>query len=60
MSRLDVPTLMCDRCKIKTQSLSQMGAYATLSRDQMGGPKRWDLCPTCWSAFLNFMDGATA
>ena len=59
MSRTDVPTLMCDRCEIKTQSLSQMGSYAKLSRDQMGGPKCWDLCPTCWSEFMHFMEGAS-
>lgn len=57
MSRLDVPTLMCDRCKLTTQELSEMGEYQTLRHSDMGGESQWDLCPDCWAAFRVFMKG---
>lgn len=55
MSRVDVPTLKCDRCKDTTQDLGAMGRFATLRRSTIGGEEEWDLCPTCWAAFRNFV-----
>jgi len=60
MSRTDVPTLMCDRCKTTTQDLSEMGRYAKLRHGHMEGMTEWDLCPTCWGEFTTFVEGATS
>lgn len=55
MSRLDVPTLQCDRCKTTTQDIKVMGTYQQVRHSHMSGEDKWDLCPTCWNAFQNFL-----
>ena len=55
MSRVDVPTLMCDRCNNTTQDIREMGRYATLRHSNMGGEVSWDLCPDCWAEFKIFV-----
>lgn len=37
MSRIDVPTLKCDRCGWSTQDLSEMGRFFTLTHGHMSG-----------------------
>lgn len=59
MSRVDVPTLRCDRCEVETRDLSKMGRFSTLTHYHVSGKSEWDLCPTCWAAFQNFV-GAEA
>jgi hypothetical protein len=60
MTRIDVPTLRCDRCKHTTQSISEMGRFYRLSATTMGGTTEWDLCPECRVAFFEFITGATS
>ena len=55
MSRVDVPTLRCDRCEVETQDLVKMSRFAKLIRDHMSARDEWDLCPLCWSSFLDFV-----
>lgn len=56
MSRLDVPTLQCDKCKNTTQDLRQMSTYAQLQMPSVSGTEKWDICPFCTRAFLTFMN----
>lgn len=54
MSRVDVPTLRCDRCWVVTQDVKEMGRFHRLmhpSGDMMG-TEDWDVCPACWEAFM--------
>jgi hypothetical protein len=55
MSRVDKPTLKCDRCEIETQDLREMGRFAKLEHLHMSGTEEWDLCPPCWDEFRTFM-----
>lgn len=55
MTRVDVPTLQCDRCGIKTQDLTEMSRFNTLSYDHMNGQKKWDFCPECWKRWIEFL-----
>ena len=55
MSRVDKPTLKCDRCGQETQSIFEMGKFRKLSHYQMSGSSDWDLCPECWSKFITFI-----
>lgn len=57
MSRVDVPTLKCDRCSSTTQDLSEMGRFGKIRHDHMGGEDQWDLCPDCWKKFHQFLKG---
>lgn len=59
MSRVDVPTLKCDRCRRTTQDLSEMAVFRELTYYGMEESKNvaWDLCPACWGAFIAFLDG---
>ena len=55
MSRVDKPTLKCDRCGGQTENLIYMGKYRKLDHYHMSGKEDWDLCPSCWSDFLTFI-----
>lgn len=55
MSRVDVPTMKCDRCKLTTQNTNEMARYLRLTNYNMGGQDDWDLCPACWRDFIAFM-----
>lgn len=60
MSRIDIPTLKCDRCLVTTQDDSEMSKFRTLTGmydKYQGAEERWDLCPTCWRDFLAFLKG---
>lgn len=58
MTRVDVPTMRCDRCKTVTQDLKEMGAYQTLTHYSVSGRiAKWDMCPSCWKWFIKSMDG---
>jgi hypothetical protein len=60
MTRIDVPTLRCDRCKRETQDIDEMGKYQTLTGiydGYQGASEKWDLCPDCWKQFINFTKG---
>lgn len=60
MTRIDVPTLQCDRCKNTTQDADVMAHYQKLTGmwNGYGSTKQeWDLCPECWVNFNNFMAG---
>lgn len=53
--RVDVPTLRCDRCNNTTQDVKEMGSFCTLTHYHMSETDEWDLCPRCWSLFLDFL-----
>jgi hypothetical protein len=53
--RVDKPTLRCDRCKVETQDLAEMGRFNKLAHDHMSGRDEWDLCPPCWGDFHDFL-----
>jgi len=57
MSRVDVPTLQCDRCKVTTQDLTDMGKFHHLQHPNGPGhdTQVWDLCPACWKQFLAWL-----
>lgn len=55
MSRVDVPTLECDRCGYRTQGLSEMACFFKLSNYNVSGEKCWDLCPNCAKQFRAFI-----
>ena len=55
MSRIDKPTLMCDRCGYTTQDLHKMGSFFVLRHSNIGGEESWDLCPECKTAFFSFL-----
>lgn len=55
MSRVDVPTLKCDRCEWDTQDLAQMATFRKIEQFHMSGHRTWDLCPVCWIGFTNFL-----
>ena len=55
MSRVDKPTLKCDRCREETEDLMYMGKYKRLDHYHMTGKECWDLCPECWAKFITFM-----
>ena len=57
MTRIDVPTLQCDRCRITTQDTSVMSRFKKLTYSHMSGNDNWDLCPQCWRAFNGFITG---
>lgn len=57
MSRIDAPTLKCDRCGDTTQDTGLMMAFRKLTRSHMSGHDDWDLCPTCWAIFQAWMRG---
>lgn len=54
MSRVDVPTLKCDRCGRQTQDVDEMIHWPALVRSRPDS-NRWDLCSMCWMEFANFM-----
>ena len=56
MSRVDKPTLKCDRCGQETQSLTEMRRFGTLDHYYMSGKESWDLCPPCWVDFSAFIE----
>ena len=55
--RVDKPTLRCDRCGVETQDLAAMASFVTLTRYHPSGKDDWDLCPSCWSDFCDFLTG---
>jgi len=55
MSRVDVPTLQCDRCAARTTNQTEMSRFMRLTHYHMGGQKEWDLCVSCREAFNAFM-----
>lgn len=55
MSRVDVPTLKCDRCGHMTQDTAEMGRFGVIRHTNMGGETQWDLCPVCWKLFHVFL-----
>ncbi len=57
MSRIDTPTLQCDRCKHTTQDIREMGSFQKLTHSHMSGRDEWDLCKDCWLAFKSFIAG---
>jgi len=58
VSRVDVPTLKCDRCGHTTQDTREMAAFNKISHHSMGGTKNWDLCSGCWATFLDWLGPA--
>ena len=56
MSRVDVPTLKCDRCGHMTQDVSAMGRFGVLTNYHMSGKHERDLCPNCWKKFHEFIN----
>lgn len=60
MSRVDVPTLKCDRCGRQTQEENEMFRWQTLVHTHASGENRWDLCTSCWVKFNNFIQGVEA
>lgn len=48
MSRLDVPTLQCDRCKETTTDPRVMTEFTKLKSDKGTSGENWDLCMKCW------------
>lgn len=56
MSRIDVPTLKCDRCGLTTQDTSEMIKFSKLEQPHMSGRDTWDLCPTCSEDFRVFLN----
>jgi len=59
MSRVDKPTLRCDRCGVETYDIAEMARFTNLAHDHMSGRDDWDLCPPCWTAFRDFLTGVT-
>lgn len=57
MSRVDVPTLKCDRCGDTTQDKMAMMSFRKLTHFHMSGHDEWDLCPTCWAIFRAWLKG---
>lgn len=55
MSRVDVPTLKCDRCGDTTQDTGLMRSFRKLTRHHMSGKEEWDLCPLCWHLFIKWV-----
>ena len=55
MTRVDVPTLQCDRCGKTTQDIKEMASYFTLTHYHVSGSTNWDLCPECRHAFELFV-----
>jgi len=55
VSRIDKPTLQCDRCKRATQNTREMGSFQKLTHYHTSGHDDWDLCPECWTAFKRFL-----
>lgn len=55
MSRIDVPTLRCDRCLAVTQDINEMSSYQKLVMFK-DNKLTWDLCPECWQWFITAMD----
>lgn len=56
MSRIDKPTLQCDRCKHTTQDTREMASFQKLAHSHMSGRDEWDLCAWCWSVFKAFIE----
>lgn len=56
MSRVDVPTLKCDRCQSVTQDLSEMSCFKQLTYYGVSHHTAWDLCLVCWGKFEAFME----
>lgn len=56
MSRVDIPTLKCDRCGATTQDIVAMARYITLNQYTVSNANTWDLCPECWPKFKAFME----
>ena len=59
MSRVDVPTLMCDRCKFCKSDLGTMGEFHKVWHPNGPGydAQEWDLCPDCWESFRTWLAG---
>lgn len=49
MSRVDVPTIKCDRCGLTTDDPQVMSTFRTLVIPR--GVASWDLCTDCWTSF---------
>jgi len=60
MTRVDVPTLRCDRCGFTTQDLSEMAKFQELMHySQAPTASKWDLCAACWIQFnRSFIGGS--
>jgi hypothetical protein len=57
MTRIDKPTLQCDRCEKATADLGEMASFMQLySPKPSDRTDKWDLCPKCSWAFINFME----
>lgn len=54
--RIDKPTLMCDRCQHATEDLVEMSEFASIYRSTIGGRHDWDLCPSCYDSFHEFLN----
>lgn len=57
MSRVDVPTLMCDRCETKTTDTKEMGGYTKMYQSGFPHEQEWDFCPDCGEDFEKFLIG---
>lgn len=59
MSRVDVPTLMCDRCGFRTQDTAMMASFVKITRRDGPGHQDvdYDLCPACWKSFQTWLAG---
>lgn len=55
MTRVDIPTLECDRCGNTTQDIKTMAGYMTLTHYHVSGSTNWDLCIECGAAFQLFI-----
>lgn len=56
--RIDKPRLRCERCHVETEDLAEMARFSKLTRYQPSGRDDWDLCRSCWTAFLDFIGAA--
>jgi len=59
VSRVDVPTLMCDRCEFRTQDTAMMASFVKITRRDGPVPPDvvYDLCPACWDSFRLWLAG---
>lgn len=55
MTRVDKPVMQCDRCKVTTDDLHEMGGYQEVTHYHQNGRDKWDLCPICWKAFREWV-----
>lgn len=64
MTRIDIPTLKCDRCGKTTQDTEEMGKYITIRNQWYGYDSKqsseWDLCAECYGFFQHFINDTSA